>query len=212
MTMKLTHLLTLLVAAPSAYVLYQKLDTAPAVNEPPASEESEIVTTQPSAVSAGLRQLKPTDWVQGLPDQARIRYVEVQTSLRGSERVEATRAWMALWSKYLRDPSRTLAELNYINLNIKNRSPVLYTIIKRNNIEVALVRNPSFREMGEWKREFQQRLSSLDSLDYMLRAMRARGVSHPGLLEMMGETTDKIDGERNKLMPYKNFLNDGSIR
>jgi hypothetical protein len=211
--MRLTHLLALLVAAPSSYVLYDKLAHPPADNEPPASEESAFATSQPSAASAGLRQLKPTDWVGGLPEQGRARYVEWRISLRGSERVDAARAWMALWSKYLRDPNLALVELDYIDLNIKNRSPLLYTIVKRsNNTEMVLVRYPAFRETGEWKREYQQRLSMLDSMDYMLRAMRVRGINHPGLLEMMGETTDKIIEERNKLMPFKTMSNDGSFR
>lgn len=210
--MRLTHLLALLVAAPSSYVLYEKLANPPPGNVPPVLEESVSETPEPSAATVGLRQLKPEDWVAGLPVQGRLRYMEWRTSLRGNERLDAARAWLALWSKYLRDPNLALVELDYIDWSIKNRSPMLYIIRKRNDTEVVFVRGPSFREAAEWKREFQQRLSTLDSLDFRLMAMRARGVAHPGLLEMMGETTDKIAGERNKLMPFKSMCNDGTFR
>ena len=213
--MKLTHLLTLLVAAPSAYVLYQKLDHAPTESEPLVPAASTPVIAEPSAATVGLRQLKPADWVQGLPDQACSRYVEVRTSLRGNERVEATRAWMALWNQYLRDPNLTLVELDYIDLNIKNRSPLLYTttvIQGRANAEMVLAKPPVLSDVGAWKREFQQRLSTIDSLDHMLRAIRARGVRHPALLEMIGETTDRITEERNKLAQYNRYFDDNRLR
>lgn len=46
----------------------------------------------------------------------------------------------------------------------------------------------------------------------MLRFIRARGIKHPGLLEMIGEFTDRITEERNKLAQYKRYFDDSRLR
>jgi hypothetical protein len=134
-----------------------------------------------------IRQLKPEDWVQGLPEQAQTRYFEIRESLRGDERVNAFRSWMAQWKQYLRDPNLTLLELDYIKLNIDNRSASIY--------EPGFFK---FKGSGTpaKSQERQARISTLVSMDNLLRGIRARGVKYYELLKMIGECADEIANER----------------
>ncbi|MCX6900479.1 MAG: hypothetical protein NT105_17505 [Verrucomicrobia bacterium] len=129
--------------------------------------------------------------------------------------MQAIRFWMALWNKHLRDPNLTLLELDYIDLNIKNRSPVLYyeAVTQRQiNSGTAFVRQPNYSNTGTWKQEFQLRLSTLDTLDNMLRFIRVRSAGHPVLSEMTGEFTDRLATERAQLTQYKRYFDDGRLR
>lgn len=228
--MKLTHLLALIVAVPSTYTVYQKLSN---VSPESAQGSAELGTsassqtqwdtgttpdpayTQPSSASAEMRALKPADWVRGLPAQAQTKYFEIQTSLRGNERMHALRFWMSLWNRQLRDPYLTLVELDYLNLSLKNRSPVLYREIVYKgyaNLTRVVVRPPDYTNAGAWKQEFLLRVSALDSLDNMLRSIRVRSANHPALSEMIGEFTDKIAKDRTDLMQYRYYCNDSRLR
>ncbi|MFZ2640398.1 MAG: hypothetical protein WA117_05360 [Verrucomicrobiia bacterium] len=228
--MKLTHLLALIVAVPSTYTVYQKLSSVSpqsvqGLAELDASASSQTqgdpgtapdpASTQPSSVSAGIRALKPADWVRGLPVQAQTKYFEIQTSLRRDERIHALRFWMSLWNRQLRDPYLTLVELDFLNLNLKNRSPVLYSEIFYKGdprFTRVFVRPPDYNNKGAWKQEFLLRVSALDSLDNMLRSIRVRSASHPALSEMIGEFTDKIAKDRTDLMQYKHYCDDSRLR
>ena len=203
--MRLTHLIALLVAVPTSYTVYQKLNTVG-----PRSEQvlSELGTTAPFQSQANqpalpsTTQPKPADWVRNLPVQAQAKYLEIRDSLRGDDRLQAMRSWMALWNKHLRDPELAHLEFDYIDLSIKNRSPVLYQEYGTNgqsDSDAAVMKMPYNSEVGAWKREFQLRLSALDSLENMLRVIRVRSISNSEIAQMTGAFTGKVSAERTQV-------------
>lgn len=209
--MRPTHLLTLAIAATSVYVLYQKLNNVSPENQPVPPEPA----AQTSPVPEKPQQPGPEKWVRGLPTQAQAKFFEIRTSLRGNDRIQALRSWMALWNKQLRDPDLSYVEFDYIDFNIKNRSPVLYVEVitgNRPNIITSMVKAPDYLHAGPWKQEFQQRLSTLDSMENMLRFIRVRSASHPVLQTMTGEFTDRLTAERAQLAEFRRYFDDSRLR
>lgn len=152
----------------------------------PATQPAPPNLAQPAVAAVDIRQLKPTDWIQGLPESAQTQYLDIQASLRGDERVEAIRSWIAAWRRQLRDPNLTLVELDYINKFIENRDASVYGTATATNT----------RQDASVEAALRARLTALDSFEGMLRAMRVRGVRHAVLFEMIGECKDKIAKER----------------
>jgi hypothetical protein len=228
--MRLTHLLAPVVVIASSYGLYQKLNSVSPEEEQVLSElttasrslqqltgtaSPEPTPIQSSSVSEKPQNTKPEAWVCGLPVQAQAKYLEIRNSLRGNDRIQAIRSWMVLWNKHLRDPELSYVEFDYIDFNIKNRSPVLYVETNtkgQSNTIMAMVKTPDYRYAGPWKKEFQQRLSTLDSMENMLRFIRLRSASHPGLQTMIGELTDRITSERTQLAEYRRYFDDNRLR
>lgn len=144
--------------------------------------------TQSSATD--IRKLEPEDWVRGLPVEAQSKYFEIRAALRGNERIQAFQHWISLWRKFLRDPNLALVELDFIKSNIDNRNPSLYEKIHKSN-------------KLSWRKHeaaIRLRLTVLDSMDNMLRALHVRVPKHPELLRMIGEYTDLIARERTQLV------------
>lgn len=152
----------------------------------PVTNSTSSNASQPAPAVVDIKQLKPADWVQGLPGAAQTRYLEIQGSLRGTERVDAIRFWLATWRRQLRDPNLTLVELDYIRKNVENRDSVVY----------AATNVVDTRQGASIESALRARLGVLDSLESMMRAMQARGIKQPALFEIIGECREKISKER----------------
>ncbi len=216
--MRLTHLIALLVAVPTSYTVYQKLNNPGPQSGQVLSELATMASLQSETKQSALpstTQARPADWIQKLPVQAQGKYLQIRNSLRRDDRLQALRSWMALWNKHLRDPELAYVELDYIDFSIKNRSPVLYQEYGTNpqfDSDVAAVRMPNNSEVGAWKREFQLRLSALDWVENMLRVIRIRAPSNPEIAQMTGTFTGKVSTERTQLMQYKRYFDDSRLQ
>jgi Inner membrane component of T3SS, cytoplasmic domain len=99
-------------------------EAVPGATAPPAVPAPAPAAT-PAAAEPDLEQLKPEDWVAGMPDQARSSYLLAQATQEGSAHIEALRHWLSLWSRNMRDPNLTLVELDYLKYVIKYRDPLI---------------------------------------------------------------------------------------
>ncbi len=119
--------------------------------------------------ASSLQQLQPKDFVSALPGQAQASYLDAHDKAEKENDMMPLRSWMTLWLNQMRDPNRTLLELDLIKLLMRAQP----------------------QKQGAAARSFEE-MNLRDAKGRML-AMRTRRIDDPRLLEMINEADQEID-------------------
>ena len=118
---------------------------------------------------SSLQQMQPKDFVGGLPPQAQASYLSAHDKAEKEGDMMPLRSWLTLWLNQMRDPNRTLLELDLVKLLIRAQPP----------------------KQGPAARSFKE--GCLRDAKARLQAMRVRRIEDPQLLEMISKAEEEIN-------------------
>ncbi|MBI5395299.1 MAG: hypothetical protein HZA91_08400 [Verrucomicrobia bacterium] len=124
----------------------------------------------PQVPAMNYQNVQPKDFVNLLPPMAQQTYLSARAAAEQAQDLLPLRSWMSLWRNQLRDPSRTLLELDVVKL-------------------LTQMRPGGQQKTGEraaregWLREGKG----------MIQAIRIRRVSDPALLEAVAKAEQEVD-------------------
>jgi hypothetical protein len=119
-----------------------------------------------------LKQLKPEDWVGDLAPQAQTTFVNSRNAYQAGAGLLGMRSWRSVWLNQLKEPKRTLVDMDFIKMLLQNKEQYI---------------NPQLERAAK-----QQ---NLREAKMMIQAIRVRGITDQEMLDMVNEQEDRIDAQ-----------------
>lgn len=144
--------------------------STPSTSPPsPAPAPAASPTPPPAPAAVATAPAQPDDWMRGLPPNAAASFLQARTDAMAGKGLIGMRSWRAMWGNRLRDPARGYVELEFAGL---------------------LLSDPTKTDSAS--AEEQKKKQNLQEAAIIVRSIRARNVTDPGLLNRLEETAKKL--------------------
>ena len=117
-----------------------------------------------------LQQLKPEDWVAELPEQGQVNFINARNAYNAGSGIMPMRSWLSIWRNQVREPKRTLLELDFIKLLLQNHEQYVNSQVEK----AAKQQNVREAKM-------------------MIQSIRLRGVNDQEVMDMVNKQEDQVD-------------------
>lgn len=141
--------------------------TTPPPSTTPAPVASSTTPSTPSVTTTA--PVAADEWMKGIPPRALPGYLQARSDAQAGKGLIGMRSWRAMWGNRLRDPARGYVELEFADL---------------------LLSDPTKTDSAS--AEEQKKKQNLQEAAIIVRSIRARNVTDPGLLSRLEDTAKKL--------------------